>query len=88
MGKPAMNDVMGVQTPRINQFAIEGMALNRMYTEPSCTPTRAAFLTGRHPVRTGIKEVKVALVGEGLGANEVTIAEVLSKSGPRRITSA
>jgi arylsulfatase len=81
MGKPAMNDVMGVQTPRINTFASQGIALNRMYTEPSCTPTRAAFLTGRHPVRTGIKEVKVALVGEGLAANEVTIAEVLSEAG-------
>jgi arylsulfatase A-like enzyme len=81
MGKPALNDVMGVQTPRINTFASQGMSLNRMYTEPSCTPTRAAFLTGRHPVRTGIKEVKVALVGEGLGASEVTIAEVLSKAG-------
>ena len=81
MGKPAMNDVMGVQTPRINTFASQGMALNRMYTEPSGTPTRAALLTGRHPVRTGIKEVKVALVGEGLGANEVTIAEVLSEAG-------
>jgi len=81
MGKPAMNDVMGIQTPRINSFASQGMSLNRMYTEPSCTPTRAAFLTGRHPVRTGIKEVKVALVGEGLGANEVTIAEVLSEAG-------
>jgi arylsulfatase len=81
MGKPAMNDVMGVQTPRINTFANQGLALNRMYTEPSCTPTRAALLTGRHPVRTGIKEVKVALVGEGLGANEVTIAEVLSQAG-------
>jgi arylsulfatase len=81
MGKPAMNDVMGVQTPRINTFASQGIALNRMYTEPSCTPTRAALLTGRHPVRTGIKEVKVALVGEGLGANEVTIAEVLSEAG-------
>ncbi len=81
MGKPAMNDVMGIQTPRINEFASQGMSLNRMYTEPSCTPTRAAALTGRHPVRTGIKEVKVALVGEGLSANEVTIAEVLSEAG-------
>ncbi|ARN73187.1 sulfatase-like hydrolase/transferase [Oceanicoccus sagamiensis] len=81
MGKPALNDVMGIKTPNINEFARQGMSLNRMYTEPSCTPTRAAFLTGRHPVRTGIKEVKVALVGEGLGKNEVTIAEVLSKAG-------
>jgi arylsulfatase A-like enzyme len=81
MGKPAMNDVMGIDTPRINAFAQQGMSLNRMYTEPSCTPTRAAFLTGRHPIRTGIKEVKVALVGEGLGADEVTIAEILSEAG-------
>lgn len=81
MGKPALNDVMGIKTPRINDFARQGMSLNRMYTEPSCTPTRAATLTGRLPIRTGIKEVKVALVGEGLGANEVTIAEVLSRAG-------
>jgi arylsulfatase len=81
MGNRAMNYVMGIETPEINQFATEGLSLMRMYTEPSCTPTRAAMLTGRHPVRTGLKEVKVALVGEGLPAEEVTIAEVLSKAG-------
>jgi arylsulfatase len=83
MGNRTLNYVMGIRTPRINKFAEEGMSLMRMYTEPSCTPTRAAMLTGRHPVRTGLKEVKVALVGEGLPANEVTIAEVLSEAGYR-----
>ena len=81
MGNRAMNYVTGYDTPNINQFASEGVSLMRMYTEPSCTPTRAAFLTGRHPVRTGLKEVKVALVGEGLPKNEVTIAEVLGRAG-------
>ena len=81
MGNRAMNYVTGISTPRINKLAEEGLSLMRMYTEPSCTPTRAAMLTGRHPVRTGLKEVKVALVGEGLPAEEVTIAEVLSKAG-------
>ena len=81
MGNRAMNYVTGIKTPRINKFADEGLSLMRMYTEPSCTPTRTAMLTGRHPVRTGLKEVKVALVGEGLPAREVTIAEVLSKAG-------
>ncbi len=81
MGNRTLNYVTGISTPKINKLADEGMTLMRMYTEPSCTPTRAAFLTGRHPVRTGLKEVKVALVGEGLPAEEVTIAEVLSKAG-------
>jgi len=81
MGDKKMNYVMGIKTPNINKLSEEGVSLMRMYTEPSCTPTRAAFLTGRHPVRIGIKEVKVALVGEGLQSSEVTIAEVLKKSG-------
>jgi len=81
MGNRAMNYVTGISTPRINKFADESISMMRMYTEPSCTPTRAAMLTGRHPVRTGLKEVKVALVGEGLAAEEVTIAEVLSEAG-------
>ena len=81
MGNRTLNYVTGISTPRINKFASEGLSLMRMYTEPSCTPTRTAFMTGRHPVRTGLKEVKVALVGEGLSANEVTMAEVLSEAG-------
>lgn len=83
MGNRMMNYVMGIRTPNINKLANDSMSLMRMYTEPSCTPTRAAMLTGRHPVRTGLKEVKVALVGEGLPDEEVTIAEVLSEAGYR-----
>jgi arylsulfatase len=81
MGNRAMNYVTGISTPKINKLAEEGISLMRMYSEPSCTPTRAAMLTGRHAVRTGLKEVKVALVGEGLPKEEVTIAEILSKAG-------
>lgn len=81
MGNRAMNYVTGIETVNINELADQGLSLMRMYTEPSCTPTRTAFLTGRHPVRAGQEEVKVALVGEGLHADEVTIAEVLSQAG-------
>ncbi len=70
MGNRTMNYVTGFDTPNINDFATQGMSLMRMYTEPSCTPTRTAMLTGRHPVRAGVEEVKVALVGEGLSAEE------------------
>ena len=80
-GIPELNYVRGTQTPHINKLADEGVSFMRMYTEPSCTPTRTAMMTGRHPIRTGLKEVKVALVGEGLPASEKTIAEVLSEAG-------
>ncbi len=81
MGNRTLNYVTGIDTPNINTLASEGLSLMRMYTEPSCTPTRTAMLTGRHPVRAGVEEVKVALVGEGLSSEEVTIAEILKQVG-------
>jgi arylsulfatase len=80
-GIPELNYVRGTSTPHINKLADEGLSLMRMYTEPACTPTRVAMMTGRYPIRSGMGEVKVALVGEGLPESEVTIAEVLSQSG-------
>ena len=53
----------------------------RMCTEPSCTPSRAAVMTGRHAVRTGMYNVGFPYECSGLAAEEVTMAEVLSKAG-------
>jgi arylsulfatase len=81
-GIPELNYVRGYSTPNINKLADESLSLARMYTEPSCTPTRTAFLTGRLPVRSHMLEPKVAPPeGVGLHKEEVTIAEVLSKAG-------
>jgi hypothetical protein len=49
---PALQKVRGFETPNINRLAAEGINFMRMYTEPSCRPSRAAALTGRHPVPT------------------------------------
>lgn len=81
MGSPTMNAVRGYKTPAINEIATESMRLARMYTEPSCTPTRVAFLTGRHPVRNGMGNTTVDIAGFGLAEKEVTLAEVLSDAG-------
>ena len=81
LGSKRMNYVNGYRTPNINQLAQDGVSLMRMYSEPSCTPTRAALSTGRYAVRTGMNEAKADLAGEGLSSEEVTLAEVLSQAG-------
>ena len=81
VGSPLLTQVHGVDTPNIAQMAEDGMTFTRMYSEPSCTPTRAAVLTGRHPIRSGMVQVIFPVHGIGLPAEEVTIAEVLSEGG-------
>jgi len=81
IGMPDLDVIRGYSTPRISKLADEGLSFMRMYTEPSCTPTRVAMMTGRYAARTGTSEAKAVVAGDGLAAWEVTLAEVLSKAG-------
>ncbi len=81
IGTPYLNYVRGYETPNINAFAEESLRFMRMYTEPSCTPTRVAFMTGRQPWRLGMAHTSVAMDGFGMAAEEVTLAEVLKAEG-------
>ncbi|MGI9531832.1 sulfatase-like hydrolase/transferase, partial [Lutimonas sp.] len=81
VGFPHIQKALGYETPIINQLAEEGINFTRMYSEPACTPTRAAFLTGRHPVRNGMGVVGMPHEFSGLAKEEVTLAEVLSGAG-------
>jgi arylsulfatase len=81
LGSETLNTIRGYKTPAINELAREGMRLARMYTEPSCTPTRVAFMTGRQPYRNGMGNTSVDISGFGLADKEVTLAEVLSEVG-------
>ena len=81
LGSKTLNMIRGYETPAINQVAKEGMRMARMYTEPSCTPTRVAFMTGRQPHRNGMGNTAVDISGFGLAGKEVTLAEVLSENG-------
>lgn len=81
VGIPAIQKVRGFETPNINKMAETGANFMRMYTEPACTPTRAAFQTGRYAVRSGMHTVAFPVEYSGMDAEEVTIAEVLSEAG-------
>ncbi len=71
----------GTPTPALDRMADEGMRFWSAYAEPSCTPSRIAIMTGRHPVRTGLISVLWPGQTDGLSPKEVTLAELLSEAG-------
>jgi len=72
-----------IRTPNIDRMAQEGLRLTSFYAAPSCTPSRAQFLTGRYSVRSG--ELTPTGPGSpvGLPQKEITIAEALKAQGYR-----
>lgn len=81
LGSYGGGKLRGTPTPNLDSMAEQGMKFLSHYAEPSCTPTRLALLTGRHPVRTGVDIVLWPGQKQGLADQEVTVAEVLSKAG-------
>ncbi len=43
-----------IETPSLDRLAAEGAQLDRFYATPICSPTRAALMTGRDPLRLGV----------------------------------
>jgi arylsulfatase len=73
----------GMPTPNIDRLAAEGMTFFSFYAQPSCTPGRAAMITGRIPNRSGMTTVAFQGEGGGLPAAEWTLGSVLKKGGYR-----
>ena len=56
--------ILGTPTPRIDKLAAEGLRLTNFNVENQCTPSRAALMTGRLPIRSGIgKAIAAARLG-------------------------
>jgi len=64
-----------IYTPVLDRLATQSVRFDRFFVCPYCTPTRAALMTGRYPLRTGTAAVTRGL--ETVRSNEVTVAEVL-----------
>ncbi len=72
---------MGYTTPNIDRIAHEGVQFTDHYGEPSCTPGRAAFITGQYPIRSGM--TRVGMPGDMLGLQPESpcLARVLKDHG-------
>jgi arylsulfatase A-like enzyme len=73
--------MMGYPTANIDRIANEGMMFTDYYGEQSCTAGRSAFITGQHPVRTGLTKVGIPGSPLGLQPEDPTLAELLKPHG-------
>src|SRR5439155_12660053 len=75
-----------IRTPNLDRMAAEGIRFTEFYSAGEvCTPSRAALLTGRYPIRSGMCHDHFRVLRRnsagGLPAGEVTIAQVLKARG-------
>ena len=75
-----------IRTPHLDRMADEGIRFTQFYSASSvCTPSRAALLTGRLPVRSGMCSDKRRVLfpdsGGGIPDSEITLAEALKELG-------
>ncbi|MEZ6013562.1 MAG: sulfatase-like hydrolase/transferase [Planctomycetota bacterium] len=72
-----------IATPALDRLAQEGAKLTSFYVHPSCSPTRAALMTGRYAQRVSIDAPFGVWSPVGLPPSEVTLAEELQQRGYR-----
>lgn len=71
-----------IPTPHIDHLFKQGIEIETFLVNPVCSPTRAAFLTGRHAARVGVNpQVVNARVGEMMNPKETTLAQVFRSAG-------
>lgn len=71
-----------IKTPNLDKLAAEGARLEQFYVQPVCSPTRAALMTGRYPMRHGLQVGVVRPWAQyGLPLEERTLPQALKEAG-------
>ena len=71
-----------IRTPNLDRLAREGARFEQFYVQPMCTPSRAALLTGRYPMRYGLQTLVIPSKGTyGLSTDEYLLPQVLADAG-------
>ena len=71
-----------VISPNMQGLADAGIIFDRFYTQPSCSPSRSALMSGRYPIHNGFNEGALGSKQKaGLEYNYTTLAEALKGQG-------
>jgi len=70
-----------LKTPHLDRLYDESVRFDNCYVSPSCSPTRAALLTGRHEFRSGVTHTQPPR--EHLHRSAVTLPQLLHAGGYR-----
>ncbi|BES93627.1 Arylsulfatase [Nesidiocoris tenuis] len=73
-----------ISTPNLDALAYNGVVFKRHYAQPSCTPSRAALLTGQYPIRYGLHGYPIqSQYKDGLPIGITIMPEILKGLGYR-----
>jgi len=70
-----------IKTPNIDELFEHSVRFTNFHVDPTCAPTRAAFMTGKYAHRAGVWHTVAG--GNHLRATEITMANVFKENGYR-----
>ncbi|RBP13811.1 arylsulfatase [Roseiarcus fermentans] len=81
LGPYGGGELRGFPTPRIDDLARQGLRLTQYLVEPSCTPSRAALMTGQYSIRNGLSLVLMPGTPNTLPADAFTMGDLFHGLG-------